>query len=192
MKTGIILCTYAAVLYPLWMQVKNVQWSWDSGLTLSLFPIFGLAAASLLWLHAISGVFEPWLRRHFDFDRFVHVTSLLILTCIILHPLLLISSPDVTLSVLLQSGGRYICLGIIAWLLLITYDVGKALKKQDFFARNWNKILIISTTGFLLTFIHSLALGSDLQTAPLRYLWIFYGITAVLATIYRYGIKRRA
>src|SRR5258708_1421798 len=188
-KYSIIVFVWASVLYPLWMRAMNTHWAWDSYILLTLFPFFGLAAFSLLWLHAISGVFEPWLRKQFDFDRFVSVTALLILICIIMHPLLLILSPQTRFTDLLLHGGLYIWLGIIGWLLLITYDVGKALKKHDFFVRNWDKILIISTIGFLLTFLHSLVLGDDLQVGPLRYIWIFYGVTATLATIYTYGIK---
>ncbi len=83
-----------------------------------------------------------------------------------------------------------ISLGILGFLLLITYDVGKALKRYDFFVRHWNKILVVSTIGYILTFLHSLMLGSDLQRGFLRGLWIFYGTTAILATIYTYGLKR--
>jgi uncharacterized membrane protein len=191
-KYLVALFAYLAVLYPLWMAAKDLELAPGSSLLLSLFPLFGIAAFAMLWLHAISGVFEPWLRKHFDFDRFVNITSTLIFICIILHPLLLIISPMVTLSNLLLHGGLYIWLGVIGWLLLLTYDAGKALKKYNFFARNWNKILLISTIGFLLIFFHSLQLGSDLQLNPMRSLWIFYGTTAILATIYTYGVKRLA
>ncbi len=190
-KYLIIVFAHLAVLYPLWMRLKDIQWTWDSSLYLSLFPLFGLAAFSLLWLHSISGVFETWLRKQFDFDRFVSVTASLILVCIIAHPLLLIMSPAVTFGDLLLHGGLYIWLGIIGWLFLIVYDLAKPFKKkQDFFVRHWRKILLISNIGFLITFFHSLELGSDLQLAPLRYVWILYGITAIVAIVYTYGIKK--
>jgi len=187
----IILFAYLAVLYPLWVRVKTLHWAFDGSLLQNLFPLFGLAAFSLLWLHSISGVFEEWLRKQFNFDQFVHVTSILILTSIILHPLLLLVILGFNLSNLfLYYGTGYILLAIVGWLLLITYDIGRALKKYDFFARNWNNILIISNIGFLLTFFHSLALGSDLQSGLIRIVWIFYGVTAILAVIYTYGVKR--
>ena len=140
--------------------------------------------------HAISGVVEPWLRKHFVFDRFVHITVTSILISIILHPLLLLASLGFHFSSIFLYGERYIWSAIIGWCLLITYDIGKALKRYNFFVRNWNKILIISTIGFLLTFFHSLNVGGDLQSGTLRVVWIFYGTTAILATIYTYGIKR--
>lgn len=188
---SIILFGCLAVLYPLWVRFKTLHFAFDTTLLPNIFPLFGLAAFSLLWLHTISGVFEPWLRKHIDFDRFVHLTSILILWCIILHPLLLLISVNFNTSdIYIYYGIKYIWIGIIGWLLLITYDIGKALKKYAFFVTHWNKILIISNIGFLLTFFHSLYLGSDLQSGLLRIIWIFYGITATLAIIYTYGIKR--
>src|SRR3989344_3737831 len=188
----IVLFAYLAVLYPISVRLKNASWTADSALLLNLFPVFGLAAFATLWLHALSGVFEPWLRKNFDFDRFVHNTSMLVLVSIILHPLLLFIYVDFSFDKILLYYGNplYIRLGVVGWLLLITYDIGKALKKYNFFARNWNKILLISTIGFLLTFFHSVRLGSDLQSGPLRTVWIFYGVTAIFATLYTYGIKR--
>ena len=189
-KCCIVIFAYLAVLYPLWVNIGNMAWSFDSSSVFNLFPMFGLAAFALLWLHAISGAFEPWLRKYIDFDRFVQVTSILIFISIIFHPLLLLTNVNFNFGPIFTYGKLYIWLGIVGWLLLIIYDIGKVLKKYDFFTRNWNNILLISTIGFLLTFFHSLAIGSDLQSGPLRIIWIFYGVTAILATIYTYGIKR--
>ncbi len=191
-KYFIIGFAYLAVLYPLWMRFKNLNWAFDFDLILAnLFPMFGLAAFAILWLHVMSAVFEPWLRKNFDFDKFVRWTSILVFIFIILHPLFLLITYDFSFNnIFLSYGAKYIWLAIIGWLLLITYDIGKAFQKHDFFVRHWRKILLISTIGFLLTFFHSLNLGSDLQSGPLRIIWIIYGATAILATIYVYGIKK--
>ena len=181
---------YAAVLYPLSVWFKNSNLTLSTISPVTIFPAFGLIAFTLLWLHSMSGVFETQIRKHLDFDKFVHRTSIIILVSIILHPLLLIAYFDFNIKNLSAAIDKYIRLGIIGWILLITYDIGKALRKYKFFSKNWNNILIISTIGFLLTFFHSLYLGSDLQSGPLRIIWIFYGVTAILATIYTYGIKR--
>lgn len=179
-----------AVAYPLWVRLNSLTWSAGVDLPSTLFPFFGLAAASLLWLHAISGAFEPWLRAHIDFDKFVQLTAGAILVCLIAHPLLLLISLGFRIWDLYAIYNiNYIYIGAIAWLLLISYDITKPFKSQGFFARHWQKVLLISNIGFLLTFLHSLALGTDLQTGPLRAIWILYGITATLAIIYTYGIK---
>lgn len=190
-KYSLLIFACLAVGYPLWVFFSARNWIFDSHFITNLFPLFGLTAFSLLWLHAISGVFEPWLRKYIDFDRFVQVTSILIFFCIVLHPLLLLIDADFNFGPIFLYGKLYIWLAIIGWLLLITYDMGKLLKKRyDFFVRNWNNILAISTIGFLLTFFHSLGIGGNLQSGPLRTLWIFYGVTAIIAIIWTYGIDR--
>ncbi len=176
----ITVFAWLAVLYPLWVARGG-----------AIFPLFGITAFTLLWLHALSGAFEPWLRQHINFDRFVRITSTIILVCILAHPLLLLAMFGFDVFGILETyGAFYIELGVLGWLLLITYDIGKFFKKHnDFFVTHWNKILIISNIGFLITFFHSLQLGSDLQTGPLRLMWIFYGITAAAAIFYTYVLK---
>src|SRR3989338_2368356 len=178
--------------YPLWVRFNNTAWSWDyHQILFSIFPFFGLLAFTLLWLHSISGAFEPWLRQHINFDRFVDITAKLILICLVMHPLLLFAGVGFSISnIFFYYGTLYVWLGIISWLLLITYDITKPFKQQGFFAKHWKKVLIISNMGFLLSFFHSLNIGSDLQSGPLRVLWIFYGVTGALAILYTYGIKR--
>jgi len=74
-KYFIIIFAYFAVLYPVLVRVSNLNWAFDSSLLSNLFPIFGLTAFALLWLHSMSGVFEFWLRKYINFDKFVHITS---------------------------------------------------------------------------------------------------------------------
>jgi hypothetical protein len=188
---GFRIFVILAVFYPLGVVIAGARWVFDSTFFVNLFPLFGVLAFVLLWLHAISGAFEPWLRRYIDFDQFVQNTSLVIFISIILHPLLLLIPLGFNFAAVFSFGPVYIWLAIIGWFLLISYDVGKILKKKyTFFVRNWNKILLISNIGFILTFFHSLGVGDNLQAGPLRIVWIFYGVTASLAIIYTYGIRR--
>lgn len=188
----LILFAYAAILYPLSVRISRLSWDLSSTRILfNLFPFFGLLAFSILWLHVMSGVFEPFLRKYIDLDRFVRITAMIVLVALIAHPLLLFFAVDFNLDAVFSYGKNYIFLGLIGWMLLITYDIGKLLqKKYNFFVRHWNKILLTSTIGFLLIFFHSISLGSDLQSGALRVVWIFYGVTAILGTIYIYGVKR--
>ncbi len=156
----------------------------------TIFPLLGITAFFLLWLHSVMGVFEPWLRPRMPFDAFVHWTSLVILACIVLHPLLLLILIKFNLALLFSGNPTGVLLGISAFLLLITYDIGKALRHKEFFARHWENILAISTVGFIIAFFHSLLLGENLQSGAPRVLWLFLGITAILASIYTYGIKK--
>lgn len=178
-------------MYPLGVRLSTLAWSTPADIVPNLFPLFGLAAFSLLWLHAISGVFEPWMRKHINFDLYVQRTSGLILVCIIAHPLLVLASFNFSITNLFMVyGSTFIVLGIAGWVLLISYDIIKPLRKSyPFFARHWTVVLAISNIGFLLTFVHSIFVGSDLQAGPLRAVWIFYGITAFLAIVHTYAIR---
>lgn len=188
-KHLVIISATLAVIVPIFAHIRNVSWG-DSSLLIGIFPIFGLLAFALLWLHVISGVFEEWLRKKFEFDSFVHWTALVILASIILHPLLLLIFVRFDVVSLFSHSPFAVSLGFSGLILLLTYDIGKILKRYEFFTKNWSAILIISTIGFILTFFHSLMLGSDLQSGFMRMLWIFYGVTAIIATIYTYVIKR--
>lgn len=186
-KKLIMLGSATAVLVPILAYIRNVDWA-ASSLPQALFPVFGLLAFMLLWLHSISGVLEDWLRERFDLDSFIHWTALIILVSMLLHVSIILMLAKFNIPMLL-SGGWSIWLGLLGLILLLTYDIGKPLRKSGFFARNWNKILIISNVGFVLIFFHSLKIGSDLQTGFMRRLWMFYGVTAILALIYTYGYK---
>jgi hypothetical protein len=191
-KKLIVLGAVLAVALPILVHIRNVAWE-NFSLIPFIFPIFGLLAFTLLWLHSISGVFEERLREMFDFDAFVRWTALAILVSILLHPLLLLIMAQFNVLAIFAPGPYQLplLLGLFGLILLLTYDVGKFLKYRGnhFFSRHWTAILIISNIGFILTFFHSLMMGSDLQSGFLRYLWIFYGITAILAIIYTYAIK---
>lgn len=197
MKNAIIrflLLVFAvvAVGYPLYVRISALQWSANVQVVLSnLFPLFGLAAFSLLWLHALSGVFEPWLRPVINFDRFISITAILILSCILCHPVLLLMLFSLNINAILVTYGTwYIVLGFVGWCLLMSYDLLKpSAKRGGFWAKHWTKVLLVSNVGFLITYFHAMGLGSDLQTGMLRNIWMFYGITAFACIIYTYIIK---
>ena len=188
-KWTIVLGACAVVLVPLGFHIVNTSWNTGS-LISTTFPMLGLLAASLMWLHTVSGALEEWLKQYVDLDYFSHWSSWLILVSFVLHPLLFLILIKFDVASLFSYQPRAFLFGFLGFFMLITYDIGRALKKYNFFVRHWDTIRLLSTVGFLLTFFHSLALGSDLQEGLLRVLWIFYAVTAALATIYTYGIKR--
>ena len=190
-KYGLLTFALAAVIYPIGVRFGNLTWSPDPiHLSANLFPFFGILPFTLLWLHSLAGLYYQWLDHYIDLDQFIHITASIILVCLIAHPLLILASLDFSISnTFIYYGKTYIWLGIIGWLLLIIYDITRPLKICRFFSKNWTSILVISNIGFVITFFHSLALGSDLQSGFLRYVWIFYGVTAIIALTYTYAIR---
>lgn len=185
-----ITLMWVAVLYPLLTVISARNWSLDDTIIYNLFPIFGVLAFTILWLHVISGVFEERLKELINFDLYVRRTAWIVFVGIIMHPLLALFAFDFSFWNIFDVYGRLpIFLAITAWFLLITYDIGRLLQQKEFFVLHWRKILFISTIGIILSFFHSILIGGDLQVGPLRVLWIFYGSTAILASIYNFGIK---
>ena len=70
--------------------------------------------------------------------------------------------------------------------MLITYDLGKAFIRSQWVREHWWLIDVVSTLGFYVIWVHSLMLGSELQTGFLRAVWIFFGISALLASAYTF------
>jgi len=192
MKYFISVLAYLAVLYPMSVWYMRVDLTFDKFLPLTLFPALGLMAFSIMWLHVVGGALQGWLEKYFNFEKFISRSSKAVLILIISHPLLLFAGVGFSnLRFIFQfNEPKYIWIAILAWFVLVGYDVSKRFKNRDFFAKHWEAVKFISTVGFFLVFFHSLGLGGDLQAGLLRYIWIFYGVTATAATIYTYGIKR--
>ena len=194
MKYILAISSFAAVFYPLyvWYGRLGGGLAFDENLTLALFPALGLAAFSIMWLHVVGGALREWLTKYIDFQRFVGWSSAIVLVLLILHPALLLAGVGLRNTKLIfeYNEPKYIWLAIIAWFILVGYEVLKRFKKRDFFIKHWNAVKLISTIGFFLTFFHSLGVGSDLQSGTLRYVWLTYGATAAIAATYTYVIKR--
>ena len=183
-----------AVLYPIWVWFDAANLTLDSMVLFDVFPMFGLIAFSIMWLHIVGGAFREKLEKYFDFDKVVAVSSMLVLGSIILHPLIhfiaLIVNRGVSIFGYVTNGKEYlIWIAVIAWLIFVGYDILKKFKNRNFFSKHWQVIRFTSTLGFFLILVHSLGIGRDLQTGFLRSVWLFYGVSAAVATIYTYGVR---
>lgn len=180
-----------AVFFPVLVWKQTVTINLDSSLLRTIFPVLGLIAYMIMWLHIIGGAFETKLNRYIDFDYFLYWSSYIVLGLLILHPLIFIVNfgfPQFS-GIFNFGSGSFIWLGILGWLMLITYDIRKAFSNQIFFKRHWGAIQFLSTAGFYVIFFHSLFLGHNLGSGPLRTAWILFGISGVLASVYTYLIR---
>lgn len=188
-----ILCLVAfiAVFYPVYVWFQSAGLFASSSIYMRIFPVFGLMSFSIMWLHVVGGAVENFLGRYVDFRKFVNQTSAVVLLFLILHPLLFfvnLTFPQIN-KLLTTGKSVYIWVAIVAWTVFIVYDIAKIFKNRRFLSKNWKIIKFVSTLGFFLVLFHSLNLGSNLQEGSLRYVWIFYGVTAAIATFYTYVIK---
>ena len=112
----------------------------------------------------------------------------------ILHPLLLLLATG--LSGYLHFGyvdprlKIYAIIGEIQ-LFLLFVTVGTAIfMKHPWLRTRWRKIHLLNYVIFVLVWIHSWFLGSDVQTSNLKYLWMFYAVTVGLSVVWRVAGQR--
>jgi len=191
LRRALYFLSLLAVGFPIWVWYDNAYLVWGKVALFEVFRVFGLVAFSVMWLHIVGGAYKKKLSRLINWQRFVNVSSMIVLISLILHPGLmlvaLISSGEGSPFDYVGSGSTFlIWSAIIAWIVFVAYDWLKDKKGNDLILRNWNRVKLISTLGFFLVLYHSLGVGSDLQAGALQKLWWFYGISAAVAMIYNY------
>jgi DMSO/TMAO reductase YedYZ heme-binding membrane subunit len=145
-----------------------------------LFPLLGLYAFTLTANQVIIGSNMRSLRRLFpgllSYHRF---QGLFALTFALLHPLLIIMAfgPAAVLSssYLPPELRPYVTLGALALtLMVITVATALMAWKLQKFTRVWRSIHLANYAVFILAWIHSWFVGSDIQTSALKFAWLFY------------------
>ncbi len=187
----------AVIAFVAWGQ--GVGWQFGSLSPYSFFPLFGLLAFSLMWSHYIASV----VRQHFNVDKqvlktYFEVTSFAVLFSILVHPGLLAWQlwrdglglpPGSEVKYVGPGLGIYIVMALTALLIFLAYEF-----RRLFHGKSWWKYMEYATdAAMVLIFIHSLKLGSQLQTGWLQPIWYFYGLTLLgsLAYIYYQKFQKR-
>lgn len=156
-----------------------------------LFPLFGLVAFGLMWVHFVAGA----LRRYCGVRRprsiFRTSSMYVVLVCIIMHPTLLwlgLWRDDFGLppmSQYLAYGGTAglntaLFVGMLALNVFLVYEL-----KRWFDARRWWRYIEwLQLPAMLMIFFHGLTLGGELAVGWYLALWWLYGLTLLLASGY--------
>ncbi len=161
-----------------------------SELAYALFPLLGLYAFSMLWLQFVMGsardvltkVFPKVLKFHINQGPFVLLFALL-------HPIALMIGVglDSYLSMFYipDEMKRYVYLGIVALLFMILAVAAAVFRKSSWLQKRWLYIHYLNYLVFVFAWLHSRNLGTDTQVAPFKELWLFYGVTAIVAILLR-------
>lgn len=145
-----------------------------------LFPLLGLYAFTLTGLQVIIGSnlrrLQPFLPGLIRFHRFQGMFALLFA---LLHPLIIVLAygPSATLTYQFVSPEfrSYVTLGVLALgLMLVTVTTAVMAWRLQKFTKVWRLIHLANYAVFILAWIHSWFIGSDIQTSPLKYVWLFY------------------
>lgn len=167
---------------------------WDFGNldAYGLFPLFGLLAFSLMWTHYIILA----LRVYADAPKVELYTSLtqwLVLFCLLVHPGILLFTlyqegfglpPGSYKAYVGESMVGFVLLGTVAWCAFMAYELKRVIAIGPW----WKYVLAASAIAMLLILIHSLNLGTHLQSGWLQTVWYVYGATLLLS--YAYLIAR--
>jgi sulfoxide reductase heme-binding subunit YedZ len=186
----------AAVLYPVYVFFAvrgGLAWINELDATsvqLALFPLIGLIAFALLWLQFLIGSSMRPLRSLYPHIlKFHRSEGVFILVLIFVHPLLLVSGLGLPayIEYLLSAPQQTLLmvLGYTAQLLILTTVATALLLRSRLFVRRWRYIHLLNYLAFILVWIHSWFLGSDVQTTNLKYYWLFVAVTAVMSTFWR-------
>ncbi|MEK7517905.1 MAG: ferredoxin reductase family protein [Patescibacteria group bacterium] len=188
------------VLYVLFFLIGGVLtlMSRTSGLSFySLGQIFGTLSLTGLTLQLCMGSRIKVLEKGVGLDKILRLHSVnarLTLLFIVLHPTFMFGPAILqgeSYKTILASFTFFHWLGIFALLLIIMTILLTIY--QNRLKLNYEHWKIIHKTAYLIIvfgFIHSFFVGPDIATlSPLFYWWIFLAILAILAILYRYGIR---
>lgn len=182
---SLVTCGIAAVA---WLQVFGL-----GDLTAyQLFPLFGLLAFSLMWAHYVVGA----KRRFLGVDKtalktYFAVTGWAAILFILLHPTLLIFQlwrdglglpPNSYLTYVGPSLKWAVGLGTLSFLLFLAFETKRWFSKKGW----WPVIEYGNVIAMFAIIVHSLALGSNLQSGWFRWVWLFYAASLALSLMYIY------
>ncbi len=174
---------------------QGILWQFSGLGSYQLFPLFGLLAFSLMWSHYIASV----ARQHFKVDKealrtYFEVTSFAVLCAILVHPGLLAWQlwrdgvglpPGSELLYVDPKHKIFILFGMTALLIFLAYEFRRVFHDKSW----WKYVQYLSDVAMVLIFLHSLKLGSQLQTGWLVPIWYFYGVTLFICLGYIYYQK---
>lgn len=160
-----------------------------------LFPLAGLYAFTLVWLQVMIGSNRRWLQSLFPgilrYHRWQGAFAFLLA---MLHPLLLIGG--IGLEAYLRDAFVAPDLVLFVWfgrlaLFLLALTVATALlRRLQWLRRRWHAIHYLNYVIFVLVWIHSWMVGSDIRATGLRWLWLAFAATFIASALGR--LVRRA
>ena len=154
----------------------------------TLFPLLGLWAWSLMWVHYAHGTLRrlvPGLGRSDAFHRW---SGWLVLTLILLHPGLLLGAMTVDtelgpargpLVYAGESGRVAVIAGAVALMAFCAFEVLVRLAQRPSVQRRWRWVSLSQVVAMTLIWFHGLALGRHLGDGGLRTWWFVLGVLYV-------------
>jgi hypothetical protein len=148
-----------------------------------IFPLFGILAFSLMWVHYAIYFLERFVKFELR-GAYLPTTRFLVLFTLIMHPGLLAWQrlhqglgfpPDSLLSYVDNGLQAWVVLGMAAWLSFLAFELHWWYRD-----RTWFKYVGYATdAGMIAIVFHALGLGGEVQTGWFQFVWYFYAISLV-------------
>ncbi len=163
-----------------------------------LFPLLGIVAWVLMWMHYVSGS----LKRYLGLDGndtllrgYAKVTGYIVLCLLLLHPGLLyialyndgLGLPPYSAFAVYQTLGMRIALilGSVALTAFLLFELGRWFRHKGW----WRYIEWANVAAMGLIFIHGLLIGGGI-TGWFRVVWVALGLALVAAVAYNWYYDR--
>ena len=179
-----------------WETLKNTPIT-DPLFHLTLFRMFGLYAFTLVWSQIMLGALRLPLTRLFGSKILgLHIAfGITTLLFTFLHTCLFslahflqtppVFFPPTMLQTYLGNMAIYGYLGLIAFDLMLLTTAAGLLRKRVFIRKYWRLIHQGNYFIFILVFIHSSMIGSEIGTLPMQYLYRFFLLTFIGVVVYK-------
>jgi predicted heme/steroid binding protein len=171
---------------------------WLSGLGvtglngLSLFPLFGLLAWSIMWTHYVYGV----MMVRFGYERnrlYQKISTKIVFACLWLHPGILIYQlwasnrtlpPSSLIDYMGQANTMLLIGAIVAWLTFLSFDVLIKFKKRPFWQKHWWWVSVSQAFAMAAIYGHAIKLGRHIQVDWFKAYWAALGLILVPSIVY--------
>jgi hypothetical protein len=176
-----------------------VWWPTSEKLTIyGFFPLLGLLAFSLMWVHYIAGAIRRKLGVPYETLAFhFRLTGYLVLIFILAHPSLFylqlyidgLGLPYESVYKVYQTATDRLAIlaGIIALLTFLSFELYRFFREKPW----WKYVEWANIAAMLLILWHGFTLGGELRQPWFQVIWAFYAITFIAAVTYVEVVKRR-
>ena len=191
---GVYFLVISAVVVA-WLQSR--AWSFTGFRLYQFFSLLGLTAFVTMLTHYIAGfIYRLYGREQSDLKEFHKTTALVVLSCILLHPVLVILNlkalgfgfpPGSYRAFYGQALVPYILLGIVAWLSFLAFEFKEKLSKKSW----WKYVLVSNDAAMLAIVVHGFHLGTVIRLAWFRALWTVFFVILVVCLVQKYVQRSR-
>lgn len=166
---------------------------------LILFRLFGLYAFVLVWSQVVLSTLRKPLQQLFGsriIKMHIFLGTFTLLFALTHYSLFTVANllngldPIKGIAIYLGPYVIYGYLGVLAFYLMVLTVVSGLLRAMPFMEHYWRKIHYLNYVIFILAFIHSFYLGTEVQHPAMKILYYFFGLSYIVAASYKWIYKR--